>query len=291
MSPLPVPDEDDPFRRLVAIMECLLSPEGCPWDRKQDHRSLKPYVIEEAYEVCEAIDDNDSQELKEELGDLGLQIVFHAALGKQAGTFNIDDVYQTICDKLIRRHPHVFGDVEANESETVLKNWEAIKRQEREEKQKQNGGERPPSALDGVPSALPALQKAYRLQGKAAKVGFDWDALKPVFDKMKEEERELEEHLLPLIGDPEEKTDKVSLTAEQKDFVEEELGDLLFSLVNLSRFLKVDPEQALQRTNRKFHQRFLYIEKQLAERGHRPDQVTLEEMDQLWEESKGHVKS
>lgn len=250
-------------------MDCLLAPEGCPWDRKQSHETLKPYVVEEAYEVCEAIDDGDPAELRAELGDLGLQIIFHAALARRAGNFNVDDVYTAICEKLIRRHPHVFGDVNAETADVVLKNWEAIKREERAVK---NAPENPPSALDGVPKALPALQRAQRLQGKAARVGFDWKEIGPVFAKVREEVGELEI--------------EVNAGSKSQEKIAGEFGDLLFALVNLARFLNVDPEQALHRTNRKFIDRFQYVEKRLAEKETTSEASTLEEMDALWDEAK-----
>lgn len=284
--PLPVPNNPDPFRRLVDIMEALLSPEGCPWDRKQSHETLKPYVIEEAYEVCESIDDGNFEELRSELGDLGLQIVFHAALARREGLFNVDDVYTAICDKLIRRHPHVFGDVNAKDAETVLRNWESIKREERAEKR---AADNPPSALDGIPAVLPALQRADRLQAKAARVGFDWPDIKPVFDKLREEIGELEAEVLPhhdAIGAPVRGESDRPLPLNQ-DRIAGELGDLLFAIVNLARFLQVEPEQALQQTNRKFLRRFQYIEKRLQESGRSAKDSTLEEMDALWEEAKG----
>ena len=269
--PLPVPTNPDPFRRLAEIMEALLSPEGCPWDREQDHQSLRPYVIEEAHEVAEAIAGGDMKELREELGDLGLQIVFHAALARRAGTFTLDDVYHGICEKLIRRHPHVFGDTEADDSGAVLRNWEAIKRAERQANHDENGGERPPSALDGVPKALPALQRAQRLQAKAARVGFDWKDVAPVFGKIREEITELEEE---------------TASGASPERQASELGDLLFAIVNLARFLKIDAEQALQDSNRKFLRRFLYIEEELAKQGRAPAEATLEEMDALWDAAK-----
>jgi nucleoside triphosphate diphosphatase len=287
--PIPAPTNPDSFRRLVEIMEALLSPEGgCPWDAKQTHKTLKPYVIEEAHEVCEAIDDEDPQELCGELGDLGLQIVFHSALAKKAGHFEIDDVYQAICEKLIRRHPHVFADTKVDGAEAVLKNWEAIKREERVEK---NGGsaEKAPSALDGVPTAMPALQRAQRLQTKAARVGFDWGDVKPVLDKIREETDELEVEIAAKaidIGAPvlENQPDDLPI---DRDRMTDELGDMLFAIVNLARFLKIDPEQALQGTNRKFLNRFHYIEERLAQQGKLPTDSNLEEMDKLWEEAKG----
>lgn len=253
-------------------MDALLSPEGCPWDREQSHESLRPYVIEEAHEVAEAIAEGDMEELRKELGDLGLQIVFHAALAQRTGTFTLDSVYEAICEKLIRRHPHVFGDTNADDAAAVLKNWEAIKQRERQETHEENGGEgEEPSALHGVPVALPALQRAQRLQAKASRVGFDWKDVAPVFDKLREEIGELEQAQNAQPGSPE---------------VAEELGDLLFAIVNLSRFLKVDPEQALQDTNRKFLRRFRHVEQRLREQGKSPRDVSLEEMDALWVEAK-----
>jgi MazG family protein len=266
-------------------MESLLSPEGCPWDRKQSHQTLKPYAIEEVYEVCEAIDEGDMGELCAELGDLGLQIVFHSALAKRSGHFDLDDVYTGICDKLIRRHPHVFGDVEAAHAGEVLRNWEAIKRAERAAKATEGA---PPSALDGIPAALPALQRAHRLQQKAARVGFDWREIGPVLAKIREEIAELEAELAPIsheIRAPMDQQDG-GTTPPGRERLAEEFGDLLFALVNLSRFLQIDAEQALQGTNRKFQRRFQYIEKVLAERGTTPAQSDLQEMDAFWEESK-----
>lgn len=282
--PVPVPNNPDPFRRLVDIMEALLGEGGCPWDREQTHETLKPYAIEEAHEVCEAIDEGDMGELCGELGDLGLQIVFHAALARREGHFDVNDVYTAICDKLIRRHPHVFGEVNADNAATVLKNWEAIKRQERAAK----GSERPPSALDGIPKALPALQRAHRLQAKAARVGFDWNDVAPVFAKIREEVAELEAEVLPqanTIGSPVSGGEGVHDDA-QREKIAGEFGDLLFALVNLSRFLHIDAEQALQKTNRKFFLRFRHIERRLAETGRTPSESSLAEMDALWEESK-----
>ena len=287
--PIPIPENPDSFRRLVEIMDALLSPEGCPWDREQDHRSLRPYVIEESHEVCEAIDDGDMEELCGELGDLGLQIVFHAALAKRTGGFTVDDIYDRICRKLIRRHPHVFGDVDADNAGQVLKNWEAIKREERAEK---NGQDQPPSALHGVPVALPALQRAQRIQAKAARVGFDWGDVQPVLSKIREEFTELEAEISPrneAIGAPVHHS-KPNLSPTEKLRMEDELGDLLFAIVNLSRFLGIDAEQALQGTNKKIISRFQYVEKRLAEKGSKPTDSTLEEMDSLWEEAKGRAK-
>lgn len=267
--PLPIPDNPDSFRRLAEIMEALLSPEGCPWDRKQTHQSLRPYVVEEAHEVVDAIDDGDDEELASELGDLGLQIVFHAALARRRGAFDLDGVYQRICDKLIRRHPHVFGDVNADDADTVLRNWEAIKREERAAK---GTAEKPPSALDGVPRSLSALHRAARLQEKARRVNFDWKEIAPVFEKVREEITELES--------------EADNSQRDQEKVTAEFGDLLFALVNLARFLEVDAELALNSANSKFTRRFHFIEAQLQAKGKRPAECTLEELDALWNAAK-----
>lgn len=250
------------FNRLIEIMAQLRSPSGCPWDKEQTPQSLKPYLIEEAYEVLDAIDQNDDNEMKEELGDLLLQVVFHAQIASEENRFTIDDVAGTISDKLIRRHPHVFGNVEANTPDEVVKNWEAIKATEKDTK--------PASLLDSVPKQLPALFKARRLQEKAARVGFDWDHIDDVAEKVKEETEELIQ----------------AQKADQKEKIHEEFGDLLFALVNLARFLNICPEEALTQTNRKFQMRFQYIESELAKRGKTPAESNLEEMDELWEEAK-----
>ena len=251
------------FEGLIEIMKKLRGPGGCPWDREQTKESLKPYVIEEAYEVVEAIDDGDISELKEELGDLLLQVVFLSELSDEAGDFKIDDVITAISEKLVRRHPHVFGEETSDTSEEVLKSWASIKVDEKKEKGKS-------SILDGVPCQMPALLRAHRITEKAARVGFDWDHIDEVFKKLEEELGEFEEAVA------------------SKDIVkvEEELGDVIFALVNISRFLEVNPEEALKKTVRKFVSRFNYIEESL-ERG-RIDirEASLEEMEKLWEEAK-----
>jgi len=263
----PAPDNPDQFRRLVEIMDRLLAPDGCPWDREQTHETLRPYVVEEAYEVVEAIDDGDPEELRSELGDLGLQIVFHAALSKAKGGFDVDGVYRAICEKLIRRHPHVFDDADARNADEVLRNWEAIKKREREAK---GVVEKPVSHLDGVPKALPALQRAERIQSKARRVGFDWPTAEPAWAKIHEEIEELRrEH---------ERMDPAK--------VAEEFGDLLFAMVNVARLLRVDAEQALQGTSAKFARRFRHIEARAREQGRELTAMTLEEMDALWDEAK-----
>jgi tetrapyrrole methylase family protein/MazG family protein len=246
--------------RLVDVMKRLRSPGGCPWDREQTHESLKPYLLEEAYEVLSAIDMHDDEELKEELGDLLLQIVFHAQLADEENRFSIDDVAESIVKKLIRRHPHVFSEVKVNGSEEVLQNWEKIKKDEGKK-----------SALDGVPPTLPALLKARRVQEKAKRVGFDWDNAEGAFEKVVEEVNEL----------------KKAIVEGKKGTVEEELGDVLFSIVNVSRFVDVDAEDALRNTINKFMARFQYIEKKIEKHGKKPlEHHSLGELDHLWEKAK-----
>jgi len=250
------------FEKLVSIMETLRSDKGCPWDREQTHESLRPYLIEEAYEVLDAIDTKDDNELKIELGDLLLQVVFHAQLAHEEGRFSIEDVSGAVTEKLIRRHPHVFGDVKADTSDQVLENWEKIKQREK--------GPGKKSVLDGLPSQLPALLKAFRIQEKVSRVNFDWQDVKEVFGKVREEIYELEE--------AHDSTDQAAQ--------EEEFGDLLFSMVNLARHLKITPEDALRFTNEKFIKRFNYIEEKMALNGESMDDATMERLDLLWEEAK-----
>lgn len=247
--------------RFVEIIAALRDPDtGCPWDLKQTHQSLRKYLLEEAYEAADAIDRDDPFDLADELGDVLLQIVLHAQIGSEEGTFDIYEVIRSVTDKMIRRHPHVFGGgMEADTSDQVVANWQEIKAQEKQEK-----GIEESSLLDSVPLSLPPVTAAYKLQKKAADAGFDWDDISHVYDKLKEEITELQET-----------DDKTG-----------ELGDLLFVLVNLARFLKVDPDEALARTNRKFRRRFAYIEEQLRARGKTPGQSTLDEMDRLWNEAK-----
>ena len=255
---------NDRFGELVQIMARLRGENGCPWDREQTHASIKPYLLEETYEVLESIDENDPAKLEEELGDLALQIVFHAQMADEAGLFTIADVLRGINEKLRRRHPHIFGDVKADTAQEVLFNWEQIKKLEREKAQGRA------SLLDGVPRELPALLRAHRLQEKASRVGFDWNEARQVFQKVEEELAEL----------------RAAMESEQPDRMEAELGDLLFSLVNLGRFIAVNPEDALRKTIARFIDRFQYIEEELARRGTAPGQVTLDEMDALWDEAK-----
>lgn len=250
------------FDDLVRLMTRLRGPDGCPWDRKQTLPDLKAYVIEESYEVVDAIDQGDRAALAEELGDLMLQAVFIAEMTREEGSFDIYDSITAIHDKLVRRHPHVFGDVVANDAEQVLVNWEKLKQDERKAENK--------SVLSGVPQAMPALLKASRLTEKAARVGFDWRRTEDVFDKIDEEVAELREAVAE--GDAE--------------HVHEEIGDLLFTIANIARKVNVNPEEALQSTNRKFMRRFESMESRVRDRDQNLDQLELEEMDRLWDEAK-----
>lgn len=250
------------FDELLAIMKRLRGPGGCPWDAEQTHESLKRYLLEEAYEVIEAIDTNSSDLLKEELGDLLLQPIFHAAIAEETGKFTMQDVIKGLCDKLIRRHPHVFGDMEISSSDAQVENWERIKKAEKGDERK--------SALSGVPPHLPALLKAQKITEKAARVGFDWEHVDQVVAKVMEELHEFEEAMAE--GD--------------NEHMEAELGDLLFAIVNLGRFLSINPEEALRKTISRFQTRFQYVEDTLHSQGHQMNTSTLEEMDRLWEEAK-----
>jgi XTP/dITP diphosphohydrolase len=250
------------FENLMDIMRRLRN--DCSWDSVQTHDSIKANTLEEAYEVVEAIDEKNYNELRIELGDLLLHIVFHSVMAEEKNNFNIDNVIDTISEKLIRRHPHVFGEVKVKNNDDITRNWETIKLQEGRK-----------SVLEGVPKHLPELHKAFRLQEKAAKVGFDWEKKEDVWEKVLEEIEELKE-------------------AETKNdiaFAEEEMGDLLFSLVNYSRFIGVNPGNALRRTNEKFLKRFQFIEEELTKQNKKIYDATLEEMDKLWNESKRIIKS
>ena len=248
------------FNRLIEIMKRLRGPDGCPWDKEQTSITLKPYLIEEAYEVIDAIDNQDDANLTEELGDVLLQVVFHAQIATDENRFTLEDVAKSIADKLVRRHPHVFGNIEVETAGQVVQNWEAIKLQEKKKSDQE-------SVLSGVPRHLPALLRAYQIQKKAARIGFDWDKTEEVIQKVEEEVQEL----------------RNAHTQQEK---QEEFGDLLFSLVNLARFLQIDPEEALTQTIAKFQNRFAYIETELKKRGQTPQDATLQEMDLLWESAK-----
>jgi XTP/dITP diphosphohydrolase len=245
------------FERLLVIMDELR--EKCPWDRKQTLQSLRHLTIEETYELGDAILDNNLEEVKKELGDLLLHIVFYAKIASENGAFDMADVAHGISEKLIRRHPHIYGDVEVADEEEVKKNWENIKLQEGKK-----------SVLEGVPKSLPALVKASRIQDKAAGIGFDWEASSQVLEKVKEELTELQ----------------TEIEQGNKQKIEEELGDVLFSLINYARFLEVDPESALEKTNKKFIKRFQYLEQKAQESNKSLQEMTLTEMDFFWEEAK-----
>ena len=262
-------DKGHYFDEIVDLIERLRAPGGCPWDRKQTLEDLRTCITEEAYELAEAITERDMDKVREESGDLLLQVVFVASLAREHGDFDMRDIVRTICDKLIRRHPHVFGDVEARDSDAVLRNWESIKLEERRARKEDL------SVLAGVPAGLPPLLKAHRMQGKAAHVGFDWpggDAV-PLFAKLDEEAAELREAV--------EHGDAAA--------VEDELGDLLFMAVNLARHLGVNPDAALSRACAKFAGRFRRVEKQAAERGVRLEDCSPEELDALWERAKASL--
>ena len=280
--------------RLIEIMAALRTPvSGCPWDLEQTFSTIAPYTIEEAYEVSEAIARNDMSELRDELGDLLLQVVYHSRLAEEAGAFAFPDVVEAVTSKMIRRHPHVFGDVSGADAKSVRASWEDIKAAEK--RGKENGAEAEAEAqaslLADVPLALPALTRATKLQSKAARVGFDWPNIAPVFDKLKEEMAEFEE--VARINDPR-RPDATTANTEPAagaDAVREELGDMLFVMANIARHLNIDPEAALRDANRKFTRRFAHIERRLAERGSNPEQSTLDEMDALWDEAKTLEKS
>jgi ATP diphosphatase len=263
--------------RLLDIMAALRTPQtGCPWDLAQDFSTIAPYTLEEAYEVADAIARGDLADLREELGDLLLQVVFHARMAAEQGAFDFGDVVQGITEKLIRRHPHVFGQDSSSERthtpQAVEGLWQRIKAQEKEEKAARNGGNATEGALAGVPVTLPALTRALKLQSKASQVGFDWNDPRAVLRKIREEADEIEAEL-----------DRTEFDAAA---VAAEAGDLLFAAVNLVRHLRADPEAVLRATNRKFERRFAAIERALAARGKSPAEATLAEMDALWDEAK-----
>lgn len=256
------------FTDLVAVQARLRAPGGCPWDREQTHASLRSYLIEESYEVLDAIESESPQELAEELGDLLLQVLFHADMAREANAFNLADVITGIRDKMIRRHPHVFGNVKAETSSEVLRNWAQIKAKEKQELQK--GPVENPSVLDGVPRSLPALLEAFQMSRRAARVGFDWDEVSGIFEKLEEEIIEVQKALSPL----------------NREAVEEELGDLLFTVVNLSRFLGLDPEVTLKKANKKFKQRFTVMESEAVKREVELSKLSKEELERLWRSAK-----
>jgi MazG family protein len=253
------------FARLIEIMDRLRSPGGCPWDREQTFDTIKPYLLEETYEVMDSIDARDWEGLADELGDLLLQVVFFSQMAKEAGYFDVTDAIEAINSKLVRRHPHVFADGEAKTAEDVTRKWDEIKAGEKVSRPKPKG------LLAGVPRSLPALMEARQIASRAAAVGFDWKNVDEVLDKLREELAELD-------------------GARQNgslEGIQDEIGDLLFVIVNIARFLKVDPEQALRGTNAKFRRRFAHVEQGLEAQGKSPKEAPVEEMERLWQEAKG----
>jgi MazG family protein len=287
------------FERAVSIMARLRGPGGCPWDREQTFDSIKPYTLEETYEVLEAIDNRDWDELTGELGDLLLQVLFYAQMAKDQGTFSIDEVLDRLSNKLVDRHPHVFGDVKAETSSEVLRNWEALKAEEKKKRLDSGGGksakndDRPESVLAGVSPAMPALLEAHKLSSRAARVGFDWPNLQGLFEKLYEETEELQEQLkeFPQPGpQPQGRgvagAGRAQISEDLRQRLEGEVGDLFFVLVNIARYLSLDPESALKRTNRKFKRRFQWMEDQLRASGRTPDQSSMNELEALWQRAK-----
>ncbi len=289
------------FERAVSIMARLRAPGGCPWDREQTFESIKPYTLEEAYEVLEAIDNRDWDELTGELGDLLLQVLFYAEMAQEENRFSIDDVLERLSNKLVARHPHVFGDVKANTSADVLRNWEALKAKEKKQRLEAGGGkaakpgENSQSVLAGVSSAIPALLESFKLSSRAAHVGFDWPNIEGLFEKLEEETGELREELkrFPAPGPrPAHRgiagahTGAVVPDEQLKARLESEVGDMLFVLVNVARYLSLDPESALKKTNRKFKRRFQWLEEELRRSGRKIEDATLDEMESLWQQSK-----
>ena len=262
-------NSESSFTELVEVMARLRAPNGCPWDREQTHSTLKPYLIEETYEALEAIDIGDDDELCKELGDVLLQVVFHAQIATEENRFDIEEVARAIVDKLIRRHPHVFADVDVDGSEQVLQNWEQIKKQERQEP-----GEATPSLLDGIPTQLPALMRAQRMQARVSRQGFDWDQIAGPLDKVEEEFAELRQ----------------AWASGETPAIEDEFGDLLFALVNTGRFLNVDPEQALRQSTEKFERRFRALEEAVRTSGREISALSLQELDEIWDEIKAREK-
>jgi MazG family protein len=301
---LPMSTTGERFERAVAIMERLRAPGGCPWDREQTFDSIKPYTLEETYEVLEAIDNRDWEELPGELGDLLLQILFYSEMAKEQGTFSIDDVLDRLSRKLVDRHPHVFGDTKAETSADVKRNWEALKVEERKKRlQAVTGTDKsnalteaeasPSSILAGISSSMPSLLEAHKLSSRAAQVGFDWPDMEGLFEKLAEEITELREHLreFPAPGPcPEGRgiagSGRQIIPDDLRLRLEEEVGDLFFVLVNISRYLALDPESALRKTNRKFRRRFQWMERRLKEKGATPEGASMDELESLWQQAK-----
>src|SRR5450631_1674173 len=292
-----MPTTGERFERAVSIMARLRGPGGCPWDREQTFDSIKAYTLEEAYEVLEAIDNHDWDELRGELGDLLLQVLFYSQMAQEDSKFSIDDVLDRLSDKLVHRHPHVFGDVTAETSADVLRNWQAIKAEEKKIKLEASGGKAaeaaaPESVLAGVSAAMPALLEAHKLSSRAAHVGFDWPEIGGLFEKLEEEATELKDELrkMPSPMRPVAKgvagSGKPQVSEELRQRLEEEVGDMFFVLVNIARYLSLDPESALKKANRKFKRRFQWMEEQLRASGRTPQQATMDELESLWQRAK-----
>ena len=299
----PSPSAGEGFTRLVEIMARLRAPGGCPWDREQNFDTIKPYTLEEAYEVIEAIDSRDWHELTGELGDLLLQVLFYSEMAEEEQRFSIDDVLDRLSNKLVDRHPHVFGEVKADTPGEVLRNWQALKTEEKKKRQQESGGQpkkedHPESVLAGVSTAMPSMMEAYKISSRVAHVGFDWPNIEELFAKLTEETNELRKNLeeYPAPGPQPESAAGVAgargvkISDELRARLEDEVGDLFFVLVNIARYLSLDPESALRKTNRKFRRRFQYLEERLREQNRKPVEASLEEMELLWQESKQQEK-
>lgn len=297
-----MPTTGERFERAVSIMAKLRGPGGCPWDREQTFDSIKPYTIEETYEVLEAIDKRDWTELPGELGDLLLQVLFYSEMAAENKRFTIDDVLDRLSNKLVDRHPHVFGNVTAETSAEVLRNWEALKAEEKKKRLEAGGGksvqeQNPESVLAGVSAAMPALLEAHKLSSRASHIGFDWPEIGGLFDKLQEETTELKEELkqLPASMQPAGRgvagSGKPQVPQELRNRLEDELGDLFFVLVNIARYLSLDSESALKKTNRKFRRRFQWMEEQLSGSGRTPQQADMDELESLWQQAKQQEQS
>ena len=293
-----MPTTGERFERAVQIMARLRASGGCPWDREQTFDTIKPYTLEETYEVLEAIDNRDWPELTGELGDLLLQVLFYSQMAREEGHFSLDDVLDRLSTKLVDRHPHVFGDVKADTPAEVLRNWEALKAQEKLKAQGQDQDAQ--SVLAGVSSKMPALMEAYKLSSRAAHAGFDWEEMKGLFAKLEEETAELRAELkaAPMldsknrpVGKGIAGSGKPQVPLEMRERLEGEVGDLFFVLVNIARFLSLDPESALRKTNRKFKRRFQWMEQRLRAAGRGPQQATMDELETLWQQAKQQEKS
>src|SRR6202049_1916750 len=291
-----MPTTGERFERAVSIMARLRGPGGCPWDREQTFDPITPYTLEETYEVLEAIDKRDWHELAGELGDLLLQVLFYARMAKEQNTFSIDEVIDRLSDKLVDRHPHVFGDVKAETASDVVRNWEALKAEEKKKRLEAGGGTsaateaRPDSVLAGVSAAMPALLEAHKLSSRAAHVGFDWPNIHSLFEKLREETEELQEHLEEFLAPgPQPQGRDVAgagrpqISEDLRQRLEGEVGDLFFVLVNIARYLSLDPESAVKKNNRKFKRRFHWMEEQLRASGRSPEQASMDELESLWQ--------